>query len=161
MYNQFGYTNSSAHDHFSKKYTIFLRFMAKNDVKGFDWFKNLTSFLAMKNKKMEYIFERCPCALEFLYPIVLKLKYINLEVIAIFRFSIKLVIIKINFSVVKGTGSNLIFFALNYLEFYTNLPWFDSVPLGICSIWSAFVRNPSSMITEQHFSIYKYSKRSN
>ena len=35
-----GYKNSSAHE--------LLHFMAKNDVKGFDWFKNLTLFLAMK-----------------------------------------------------------------------------------------------------------------
>ena len=31
-----GYKNSSAHEHLSKKYSIFIRFMAKNDVKGFD-----------------------------------------------------------------------------------------------------------------------------
>ena len=61
-----GYKNSSAHEHHSKKYSIFLRFMAKNDVKGFDWFKNLTSFFAMKRKKMKYFFEWCSFALELL-----------------------------------------------------------------------------------------------
>ena len=61
-----GYKNSSAHEHLSKKYSIFLRFMAKNDVKGFDWFKNLTSFVAIKRRKMEYFFDRSSCALEFL-----------------------------------------------------------------------------------------------
>ena len=46
-----GNKNSSAHELLSKKYATFLQFLAKNDVKRFDWFKNLTSFLAMKRKK--------------------------------------------------------------------------------------------------------------
>ena len=39
-----GYKNQSARELSSKKYSIFLRFMTKNDVKGFNWFKNLTLF---------------------------------------------------------------------------------------------------------------------
>ena len=39
-----GYKNSSAHEHLSKKYSIFLRFMAKNDVKFLNQSKPLTSF---------------------------------------------------------------------------------------------------------------------
>ena len=37
-----GYKNSSAHEHLSKKYGTLFTLMAKNDVKRFDWFKNLT-----------------------------------------------------------------------------------------------------------------------
>ena len=34
----------------------FLRFIAKNDVKRFDWFENLTSFLALNRKKCGIFF---------------------------------------------------------------------------------------------------------
>ena len=73
------YKNSSAHEHLSKKYSIFLRFMAKNDIKGFDWFKNLASFLAMKRRKCGIFFDKSSCAPEFLLSIVSKLKFMNLE----------------------------------------------------------------------------------
>ena len=38
---------------YRKNLPHFLRFMAKNDVKHFDWFKNLTSFLAMIRKNCD------------------------------------------------------------------------------------------------------------
>ena len=47
-FETFSNKNSSGHKLLSDKYATFLRFMAKNDVKGFDRFKNLTSFLAIK-----------------------------------------------------------------------------------------------------------------
>ena len=51
-----GHKNSSAHELLSKKYATFLRFTAKNDVKRFDWLKNLTSFLAMNGKECGIFF---------------------------------------------------------------------------------------------------------
>ena len=62
-----GYKNLIAHELLSKKYAIPF------------WFKNLTSFLAMKRKKLVYFSDKSLCALEFLLPIVSKLKFINLE----------------------------------------------------------------------------------
>ena len=61
-----GYKNSSAHEPVSENMRHVLRFMTKNDVKGFDWFKNLTSFLAMKRKKCGIFSDTGSCALEFL-----------------------------------------------------------------------------------------------
>ena len=49
--------NSRAQELLSKKYAHFLSFMAKKDVKGSDWFQNLTLFLAMKRKN-DGIFSR-------------------------------------------------------------------------------------------------------
>ena len=57
------YKNSSAHEHLSKKYSIFLRFMPKNDVKFLNQSKPLTSFLAMKRKKCGIFFYNSSCAL--------------------------------------------------------------------------------------------------
>ena len=45
-----GYKNSSAPEHLSKKYSIFFRFLAKNDVKFLNQSKPLTPFLGMKRK---------------------------------------------------------------------------------------------------------------
>ena len=53
--------------------------MAENDVKDFDWSKNLTSFLAMKRKNVAYFFDKSKVALKFFQHIVVKLKFINLE----------------------------------------------------------------------------------
>ena len=53
--------------------------MAKNDVNNFDWFKNLTLFLAMKRKNYGLFFHESLVALEFLLPIVSKLKFDNLK----------------------------------------------------------------------------------
>ena len=47
---------------FRKNMPSILRFMAKNDAKGFDWFKNLTSFLAVKRSKVAYFFDQSSCA---------------------------------------------------------------------------------------------------
>ena len=48
------YKNSSANEILSKKYAIFFTFHGQNDANGFEWFKNLTSFLTMKRKNMAY-----------------------------------------------------------------------------------------------------------
>ena len=55
-FETFSNKNSSGHKLLSDKYATFLRFMAKNDVKRFHWFKNLTSFLAMNPKKCGIFF---------------------------------------------------------------------------------------------------------
>jgi len=60
-----GYENSSAHELLSNNMAHFLRFMAKNEVKQFDWFKILTSFLAMNREKCGIFFDESSCALEF------------------------------------------------------------------------------------------------
>ena len=48
IFETIGYKNSSGHKLLSRKYSIFLRFMAKNDVKFFNQSNPLTSFSAMK-----------------------------------------------------------------------------------------------------------------
>ena len=42
---------------YRKKLPSFLH-LAENDVNGFDWFKNLTSFLAMKRQKCRIFFRQ-------------------------------------------------------------------------------------------------------
>ena len=51
IFETIGYKNSSGHKLLSRKYSIFLRFMAKNDVKFLNQSKTLTSFLFMQRKK--------------------------------------------------------------------------------------------------------------
>ena len=60
---------SSAHQLLSNKYATFLRFMFKNDVKFVNQSIPLTSFVAMKRKKVAYFFDKSSCTLEFLLPI--------------------------------------------------------------------------------------------
>ena len=43
-------------DFHRKNLPYFLRFMAKNDVKDFDWSKHLTSFSTMKHTKDDIFF---------------------------------------------------------------------------------------------------------
>ena len=71
--------NSSATLLLSKKYVIFLCFMAENDVKRFYWSKHLTSFSAMKHKKDGIFFDKSKVALESFQHRGSKLKFINLE----------------------------------------------------------------------------------
>ena len=44
---------------YRKNMPSFLGFMTKNDVKGFDWSKNVTSFLAIKRKKSRVLITIC------------------------------------------------------------------------------------------------------
>ena len=64
-----GNKNSSAEEPLSKKHATFLRFMFKNDVKFVNQSIPLTSFVAMKRKKVAYFFDKSSCTLEFLLPI--------------------------------------------------------------------------------------------
>ena len=64
---------------YRKNMPSLLCFMAKNDVKDFDWSKHLTSFSAMKHNKDGIFFDKSSLALEFFQHVVSKLKIINLE----------------------------------------------------------------------------------
>ena len=60
-----GYKNSSAHELLSKKYATFFTFHGRKWRQIFESIKTLDVIFGHV-KKMEYFFERCSCALEFL-----------------------------------------------------------------------------------------------
>ena len=71
-----GYKNSSAQELLSKKYATFFTFHGQKWCQGSKFWRH---FCPWNVTNVAYLFDKSSCALEFLLPIVWKLKFINLE----------------------------------------------------------------------------------